>query len=387
MANPQERMEVEYNGMMQGENLRLLPRRESLRRMDHPVLLRRSSSSFHEPRHHYRLQTNDPRISEARSFEDEISERNLPPPYYYPNDSMILAARSFDDDAIRTPNDLLYDPAFENGLGLPPRPPRRYNSHQPIHPYSKYATAPRCPTTDPRVIRSTRGLSYSPKRGNGEYLYPRHTEVDRSGGFPRAGDRPFQPRPQLQRSSSVSVISPKTRDAPLSRSMSLRENSGKSLERTSGKSLVDSKTGKNRFSPQRSVSIDRRFETKKVTLDVRADVWVERIIVEAATGRKSTYFKSVHGKVVCKEPPTGAKTIVYLEDIIEDRQAKATRKKKSFQQKKLQTQPLQEQPQPREQKLQNKSPLSKESSEDTGDKTVKMKTSKKKSEKKTKITT
>ena len=57
------------------------------------------------------------------------------------------------------------------------------------------------------------------------------------------------------------------------------------------------------------------------------DVWVERLILNGPGGVKKTCFKSLRGNVTRNEPPTGASTIVYLEDIIVDRDGRPSMKK------------------------------------------------------------
>lgn len=123
----------------------------------------------------------------------------------------------------------------------------------------------------------------------------------------------------------------------------------------------DGRHGKSKektFNPKRSESIHRGFDKQKVFPQCDGDVWVERIIVDGATGKKQTYFKSVHGNLVSKEPPTGASTILYLEDIIDHRNTRTPPKRGNSQRQ--QAKPIQQQDQ-------NETVLSKSPTEDSDD--------------------
>lgn len=77
------------------------------------------------------------------------------------------------------------------------------------------------------------------------------------------------------------------------------------------------------FQPQGSRSIYRKFDKKVSPKQERDDdVWVERLILNGTNGVKRTIFKSLRGNITRKEPPTGASTIVYLEDIIVDKEGR-----------------------------------------------------------------
>jgi hypothetical protein len=66
-----------------------------------------------------------------------------------------------------------------------------------------------------------------------------------------------------------------------------------------------------RFKPKRNKSIHAGFSK----IQESDDIWIEQVVF--GTGRKPhTHFKSMHGHVCLKEPPTGAKTIIYVEDYI-----------------------------------------------------------------------
>eukprot|EP00536_Pseudo-nitzschia_multiseries_P009333 jgi/Psemu1/22931/gm1.22931_g len=376
MDGSQETVKAEYIGMMEGGNQRHLQRIESVRILDHPVLISQSFSgthpSHHHHNHHHQMQPNEPRIFAVRSFGDDYSSDTLPLLcYHQSNGPTILAAQSFDGDFGRIgDNDRPYHSTDQNGRGLPPRPPHKLTSHQlPSRP----SIAPRRPPDD---ARSAHGPLPPSGRAKGDRrnppLFPRHAEGDRSGRFPRVGDRPIQPRTQPRRSSSMSRLSPEGRGTSSSSSSSRprmsRSNTTKNLGKSTGKLGADSNNaGKNKFSPQRSPSIHRRFDKNKIAPEVEGDVWVERIIVNGTTGRKTTYFKSVHGKVVCKEPPTGAKSILYLEDIIDDRQTKTPSKQKPSQ--------PQSQPQDTKEKEPKKKIISKPFSDETDDDTTEAQTS------------
>jgi hypothetical protein len=140
----------------------------------------------------------------------------------------------------------------------------------------------------------------------------------------------------------MSIISQETRD-DFSSSRSLL------TKKTSTKPPRDSHQ-RGQFQPKRSKSIHRQFD-KKIVPEQDNDIWIERIVLNGSSGQKKTFFKSLRGNVVRNEPPTGAMTIIYLEDIIVDRrQASSSNKKspKTKPQPKPQPQPQQSQSQQRE---------------------------------------
>ena len=348
MTGPRERMKAVY--ITEERNPRLLQRAQSIRMLDHPVTphIRRSSSTTYLPPH-YRHQPNSFRISAAGSFDDDIVRADNLSRHYQPNNSRITLSRSFDDDVRADNNNFPYNPSFQKRHGLPPRPPQRYHSHQP-NPRYNHSTAPMRPVY-PKGVHSIQGLSPSSTRVQRRPSLQRKVsgyhrgsrrkliEGDRSGRFPQVGDRPTQSRQQFRRSSSLPMVSPETKDSSSSRPRLSRKNSAMprygpphhlSVEKSSENARVDDSIANDnkQFSPQKSTSIYRRFgDKKKVNPELDGDIWIERIILNGASGRKKTYFKSVYGNIVRNEPPTGASSIVYLEDIIDDRQAKSPKQK------------------------------------------------------------
>jgi hypothetical protein len=64
------------------------------------------------------------------------------------------------------------------------------------------------------------------------------------------------------------------------------------------------------------MSIHRSFYKHNTIPENENDIWVERIVLGGNKGPQ-TYFKSLYGNERRREPPTGATTIIYLEDMIE----------------------------------------------------------------------
>lgn len=346
VCGPRERMKSEY--MKKKENPRPFRRAYSAR-IDQSGLLHESSSGMYQP-HYLQFQQNDSMLSVASSFDHGIVT-NLPR-HFQPTDSRISSERLFDvDDCAQT--NLHLSPFFQERHGLPPRQPRRYGSYQPSQCFNHSATHRR--PVDPKD--AVRSLMPSPEkfqarpmleRKMSRYKNRNHTrckESDRSGRFPRVGDRPVQSRQQRRRSSSLSTITPEIND--LSSSRSSRTNkickmpphghrSFVKLEKRTINSELESSSSKH-FHPQKSTCIYQKFE-KKVAPEHDDDIWVERIVLNGPTGRNKTHFKSLRGNIVRNEPPTGASTIIYLEDIIVDRQVEPKK-----------TKPPQPQPQPQPQ--------------------------------------
>lgn len=78
---------------------------------------------------------------------------------------------------------------------------------------------------------------------------------------------------------------------------------------------------KDTFSPRRNKSIHAGFSKtlskSRSMVDHRTnDVWIECLFLKN-NGETRTHFKSLHGQEYRKEPPTGATTIIYLEDFVE----------------------------------------------------------------------
>ena len=236
---------------------------------------------------------------------------------------------------------------------LPPRAPRKHRSHHPSQQFY-HSTAPRHP---PMLERRKSG-----------YRERNH------GSFPRENDDLVYSKLPLRR-PSLSAISPDPRGFSSSRSLMTPKK--KSTKRGRRK-----KAEQKSFQPQRSNSIYRKFDKKvapKQDDDDDDEVWVERLILNGPEGVKKTCFKSLRGNVTRNEPPTGASTIVYLEDIIVDRdgrpsmtkaksrkQARKEAKKKPLEPKKEQT--ASSQPQKPEETLEPKSQKHEESETKTENK-------------------
>lgn len=217
---------------------------------------------------------------------------------------------------------------FEEHHGRPPRVPRR---HLSLHPSQSlyYSTAP--VHHDPMQFYGDHRPAL--ERRNSGYLRTKHLGGDRSGAFHRESDR-YRSTKQLLRRPSLSTISPEPRSFVSTKSLG-KGRSKKSTKKAKGRhqyaEMEESDSGYwNRsdpkpFQPQRSNSIYRKFEkNKKLDRHVDDDVWVERLILND-NGAKKTCFKSLRGNVTRKEPPTGASTIVYLEDIIVDKEGNPSR--------------------------------------------------------------
>jgi hypothetical protein len=69
-----------------------------------------------------------------------------------------------------------------------------------------------------------------------------------------------------------------------------------------------------RFTPRKSQSIHRCFSNTIPKDD--DDIWVERIVLGDPNDGPRTFFKSLKSNKIRKEPPTGATTIIYLEEIV-----------------------------------------------------------------------
>jgi hypothetical protein len=183
------------------------------------------------------------------------------------------------------------------------------------------------------------------------------TRTTTTSGNPQGGDRVAQPRQQYRRSNSLpmssleNLHSSSSSRPQLNRASSMMYRKGPShpsVNNRSKRRVADSNSNSNsnsihnKFAPQKSTSIYRRFDKQKEVTDQDDDIWVERIIVNGISGRR-TYFKSVYGNVIRKEPPTGAGAIIYLEDIIDERRQVELPKERSLQQQQQQQQ--QQQPQ------------------------------------------
>ena len=226
-----------------------------------------------------------------------------------------------------------FDPSFEERRELPPRAPRKYISHFPSQQF--------CHSTAPRYPESGRGLMPAPgphrpmlERRNSGYISRNHHHIrgDRSGSFPREDDRPPLSK-QFLRQPSLSAIAPDPRGYSSSRSLlnvRQKKSSKRSASRRRYAELEENSTDlrqrsdPKQFHPQRSTSIYRKFDKKNVSKQ-DDDIWVERLILNGPNGVKKTCFKSLRGNITRSEPPTGAKTIVYLEDIIVDKKGRPSR--------------------------------------------------------------
>ena len=337
--------------MMKAESPPLLQRAHSARMLNQPGPRYQDSSRIQQPRL-LQFQPDGSNLSVASSFDDGIV--TYIPRRYQPNYSRTSGERSSSGDKnwrCNATTNLRSKRSSQNRHGAPPRAPRRYNSHHPSQRFN-HSTAPRHPI-DPDAIDSVRSVTPSSGRFHGQpilgrknagYLTrhnpPRNVQGDRSGVLLRNDDRSIYPKQQLQRSSSMSIISQETRD-DFSSSRSLL------TKKTSTKPPRDShKSGQ--FQPKRSKSIHRQFD-KKIAPELDNDIWIERIVLNGSSGQKKTFFKSLRGNVVRNEPPTGAMTIIYLEDIIVDRrQARSKKSPKTKPQPKPQPQPQQSQSQQRE---------------------------------------
>jgi hypothetical protein len=351
MAGSRERMKSEY--MMKEESTPLLQRVHSARMLNQPVPPYQNYSRIHQPRHLH-FQPDGSNLSIASNFDDGIA--TYLPLRYQPNYLRISGERSSSGDkngGCNTTTNLQFKRSSQKRHGAPPRAPRRYSSHHPNQRFN-HSTAPRRPI-DRKAADSVRSVTPSSGRFHGQPMlerkksgykkrnnHPRNVKSDRSGVLLRNDDRTDYPKQQLRRSSSLSIISQETRDFSSSKSLLTNKTSTKPPQKSNRTSRTDSNKSR-QFQPQRSTSIHRKFD-KKIAPEQDDDIWIERIVLNGPTGRKKTYFKSLRGNVVRNEPPTGARTIIYLEDIIVDRQAS---KKPPKTKPPLQRQP-QPQPQPRQ---------------------------------------
>jgi len=253
------------------------------------------------------FQPNGATIAVSRSFDDGVV--TYLPPHYRLDDPKIVAQRSCGIHCIDGAN-FQKSSSLRRGLGLPPRPLRRYASVQPNQPFVR-STVPRqdqnvCPVLERR------------NSGFRRTKHPRNAKGDRGGYFPRAGDRPFHARQQVGRASSLSTISGKTRDSSSLRPLQMKKNHNKTSRGRRGSDETRNNTSANKgFQPKKSTSISQRFDKNPSFKYEDDDIWIERIVLNGGpTGKEKRYFKSLRGNIVRNEPPTGASTIVYLEDII-----------------------------------------------------------------------
>ena len=366
-SNPRERMKAMC---VDEDRPRLLQRSKSMRIQNpSPPTFRRQNSSVNYHHQHRDYQSND--------------SRNPPPRFL--NDNVRVGNNNNN-------NNNTHNPVFHEGSNrLPPRPPPRFSSYQPNSRPNYRSTAPIQPFQPnnskiypvegsypssmssrdhgrPSLQRKASGLHGRPtlqrkdsghhgrltlqRRASGlhghhgrpslqrkdsgyRYVEPRTTT---SSGNPQGGDRLAQPRQQYRRSNSLPmssldnlVSSPSSRPQ-LSRANSMMYRKGPahpSVNNRRKSRVADSNS--NKFAPQKSTSIYRRFDKQNVITNHDDDIWVERIIVNGISGRR-TYFKSVYGNLIRKEPPTGAGAIIYLEDIIDERRQVELPKERSLQQ-------------------------------------------------------
>jgi hypothetical protein len=337
---------------------RLLQRSESMRILDHhqnpyPPPFRRQNSSVNYHHQHRDYQSNDSRNPSPRFINDNVRVGN--------NNS----------NNNNTPN-----PIFHEGSNrLPPRPPPRFSSYQPNSLPNYHSTAPMRtfqPNNNviypvegsypssissrdhgrPTLQRKASGLHGRPtlqRKDSGHHGRP--TLQRRPSGLHGHHERPSlqrkdsgyrlaQPRQQYRRSNSLPMSSLENSSSrpQLNRSNSMMYRKGPAHPSVNnrGKSRA-ADSNSNKFSPQKSTSIHRRFDKQNEITDQDDNIWVERIIVNGISGRR-TYFKSVYGNVIRKEPPTGAGAIIYLEDIIDERRQVKLPKQRSLQQQQQQPQ-------------------------------------------------
>ena len=247
-----------------------------------------------------------------------------------------------------------FDPEFEDHHGRPLRAPRRYVS---LHP-GQALYHPTTPYMHPESIHHYYGDQRPTlQRRNSGYMRTNHLGGVRSGAFPREGDR-LHSKKQLFRRPSLSTISPDPQGfSSLGRSKkaskkSIGRHKQQYAEIEEGDSGYWSRSDPKPFQPKRSNSIYRRFDkNKKLDQNIDDDVWVERLILTGQDGVKKTCFKSLRGNETRSEPPTGASTIVYLEDIIVDKNGNPSRvrpvqnkKEKAKKKKKKKESPKQDEP-------------------------------------------
>lgn len=75
--------------------------------------------------------------------------------------------------------------------------------------------------------------------------------------------------------------------------------------------VPNEKKSDDRFTPKRNKSIHAGFSKIRES----DDIWIEQVVIGKGKSTR-THFKSMNGHMCRKEPPTGAKTIIYLEDVI-----------------------------------------------------------------------
>jgi hypothetical protein len=164
---------------------------------------------------------------------------------------------------------------------------------------------------------------------------PYKAESDKNGSFSRAGDRHVSSRQHPRRSASMSTVSLDSRKILLPRSQARKGSFKSSRDRSKEKSKksptrTDSIGNKKQFKPQKSASIYRKFDKKVAPKNNQNDdIWVEKIVLNGPHGRKQSYFQSLDGNKKRSEPPTGASKIIYLEDIIVDKQEQKPAPKKT----------------------------------------------------------
>lgn len=256
----------------------------------------------------------------ATSTKDGIAA-NIPRPNR-PNDSRISDERSSSNCTDRSSQ---CNPPVQKRRGSPPPALRRSKSHYPGHHANPSNVSKRSialkSTKSARILKPSSGILRRSVReqqhaGQDQRKHDRNEERDRVGLSSRAGNRTLDSKPQLLDtrtfSSSRSVRNLWTKP----------QHSTKRLQGGKGRPQFErSKSRRQQFVPQQSVRICRRFDeqaahTKHKNED---DIWVERIILNGPSGRTKTCFRSLRGNVTRNEPPTGASTIIYLEDIIVDR--------------------------------------------------------------------
>jgi hypothetical protein len=111
-------------------------------------------------------------------------------------------------------------------------------------------------------------------------------------------------RPVLQRVHSISFDQRRRKTKSLNHRTSLRRS----------RSLKHSRRRRRRPSRRQCLKILSFVGSDAITME--RDVWIECIWFRRRKSLK-TYFKSIHTQKCFKQPPTGAKTILYLEDCIE----------------------------------------------------------------------
>lgn len=98
---------------------------------------------------------------------------------------------------------------------------------------------------------------------------------------------------------------------------------------------------KDKFAPRRNKSIHAGFsktlsKRRSIVEHHANDIWIECLYLKQ-NGNAVTHFKSLHGQEYRKEPPTGATTIIYLEDFVEREQDSVERKASTSASKKKHT--------------------------------------------------